>query len=197
MHLVPDEAPVEVVKETPPVSNPLGFSVAAIDKFLAQYQGTDLDTLSLEQVRTYVNSHFNAVLKCDHRMQVYSTMVNPYLFEEKLTFASKWADGKDATGAALVDEPTVFVSYPWSSPFAKLVNDIKAFESANPGQFYWVDIFDSHANISQALAEPWWSETFGDAVTRYDSGAVFGYYPWNGPKGVELEENVETFSHPV
>ena len=62
----------------------------------------------------------------------------------------------------------------------------QAVHENDSGAYVWVDLFDAHANISQALPASWWNDVFCDDVV--EAGPIKqGNLPWNGKKGAFKE----------
>jgi hypothetical protein len=77
-----------------------------------------------------------------------------------------------------VGEPTAFVSHAWRTSFADLVDALQG--KAQPGQYYWLDIFVINQHGTDVLPEDFWTVTFMDMIERIGT-ALLVLEPWDTP----------------
>jgi hypothetical protein len=77
-----------------------------------------------------------------------------------------------------IGEPTAFVSHAWRTPFVDLVNALR--DKAQPGQYYWLDIFVINQHGTDSLPDDFWTVTFMDMIKRIGT-ALLVLEPWDSP----------------
>ncbi len=77
-----------------------------------------------------------------------------------------------------IGEPTAFVSHAWRTSFADLVDALRG--QAQPGQYYWLDIFVINQHGTASLPDDFWTVTFMDMIDRIGT-ALLVLEPWDSP----------------
>ena len=108
-------------------------------------------------------------------------MIEPLLWDKCRGFTGKYVNKTSRRdGSALVAPPTVFLAFKWSSPFSPVLDAVKRIHEEDPAAYVWLDLFDSHANISQSVPDTWWTDVFCDDVHDLGNGIKRANFPWNG-----------------
>jgi len=164
----------------------LGLTMAAIEDFMEQYCGGELElgkngTVGWVPDPANPDGDYIKNDTPDPALPMTTDDVN-IRFQKPLTEALQlsYCELLERQGSPHVGVATVFISHAWKYSFREVVKVLRYYFRDEPGTFIWFDLFSN--NQHEAVTHPflWWQNTFMEAIRKMGR-VVQILSPWDKP----------------